>query len=46
MTDRMNLNMEDLEMVNGGDQSETNYIALLLALRFHSLRGRTESLCR
>ena len=32
MTDRMKLNMEDLEMVNGGDQSETNYIALLLAL--------------
>ena len=33
MTERMNLNMEDLEMVNGGDQFETGFIAFWLKLR-------------
>ena len=31
MRERMNLNMEDLEMVNGGDQFETGFIAFWLS---------------
>ena len=32
MTDRMNLNMEDLEMVNGGSEFETGHVAAMLTL--------------
>ncbi len=35
MTERMNLNMEDLEMVNGGTDDETFQLALILFLTGH-----------
>ena len=35
MRERMNLNMEDLEMVNGGTDSETFQLALLLIVGGH-----------
>ena len=35
MTERMNLNMEDLEMVNGGNVNESYSLALSLCLKGH-----------
>ena len=36
MTERMNLNMEDLEMVNGGTSDETGALGLILIMKGYS----------
>ena len=41
MTERMNLNMEDLEMVNGGEVDEKEIFHLDLLILVSKMAGRT-----